>query len=173
MNFGWYKLCSKKQCHSFFWIPPLKFNFLTTIPFRITQCDVWLLGRPDPPTPHPRCHPRCNLPPTACRPESWFPRARLLSRQWSLTTITAKLNREGITDQNLSSVRNPQKNDMKKGFLVKKRSTAKPYKFFCKMVNVVNFENVLDRRSCFFGLSLYCVCSSPLTQQRESPSERS
>jgi hypothetical protein len=41
-----------------------------------------------------------------------------------------------------------------KGFLVRKRSTAKPYKFFCQLVNVANFENVLDRPYCFFGLSL-------------------
>jgi hypothetical protein len=38
---------------------------------------------------------------------------------------------------------------MKTGFLVKNRSTAKPNKSFCKLVNVATFENVLDRWYCF------------------------
>jgi hypothetical protein len=44
-----------------------------------------------------------------------------------------------------------------KQFLVQKRSIAKPYKFFCKPVNVANFENMFDRWYCFFGLSLHAV----------------
>jgi hypothetical protein len=31
---------SKKQYRGLFWMPFLKFNFLTIIPFGITQCDV-------------------------------------------------------------------------------------------------------------------------------------
>jgi hypothetical protein len=51
-------------------------------------------------------------------------------------------------------------NWMEKGFLIKKCSTAKPSKFFGRLVNVANFENVFDRRYCSFGLSLYCLASA-------------
>jgi hypothetical protein len=62
-------------------------------------------------------------------------------------------------DNRSKSLQRPKSSEKlnEKGFHVKKRSTTKPHKFFCKLVNVANFEDVLDRRYCFFELTLHAT----------------